>query len=190
MKAVIISIGDELLIGQVVNTNASFIAQQLNWVGIQIHRVVAVGDDLSEILDTFHNEYASHDVIIVTGGLGPTHDDITRAAICKFFNTDLVHDAEARTNVERIMKTLNRPWTTSAEDQTLIPRGAKVIPNKLGTAPGEFFDQDGKYFFVMPGVPYEMEAMVKDFVVPYFEKKQSGTFIVHRTLRTTGIPES
>jgi len=190
MKAVIISIGDELLIGQVVNTNASFIAQQLNRVGIQIHRVVAVGDDLTEILNTFQVEYASHDVIIITGGLGPTHDDITRTAVCKFFNTELVHDAEARANVERIMKTLNRPWTASAEDQTLIPRGAKVIPNKLGTAPGEFFERDGKYFFVMPGVPYEMEAMVKDFIVPFFEKKQSGTFIVHRTLRTTGIPES
>lgn len=190
MRSVIISIGDELLIGQVLNTNAAFIAEQLNSVGIEVSRVVTVGDEKAEIVRCFEEQYNHADVIIITGGLGPTHDDVTRSAICEFFRVDCIPNDEARTIVERFLRQRNSPWTSAAEDQTLVPRGARVISNRFGTAPGELFERDGKHVIVMPGVPYEMEAMMTDFVVPFFCGKQTGSFILHRTLKTTGIAES
>ena len=190
MKAIIISIGDELLIGQVINTNAAFIAQKLNVVGIEVDRILTVADTQEAILESFQASYASHDVLIVTGGLGPTHDDITRTAVCTFFQTELIASEEARANIRIFLQARNRPWSDAAEDQTRVPRGATVIPNHYGTAPGEFFHRDGKYFIVMPGVPQEMEGMVNEFVVPYFQQHTTGNVILHRTLNTTGIAES
>ncbi|MBI1806440.1 MAG: competence/damage-inducible protein A [Ignavibacteria bacterium] len=190
MNSVIITIGDELLMGQVVNTNASLIAGKLNSIGIEVTRIVTVSDDESQILKSLEEEYPRFDVVIVTGGLGPTHDDITRSAICKFFHTDLISDNEARNNIEAFMKARNHPWSEAAENQTLIPRGATVISNRHGTAPGELFERDNKFVVVMPGVPYEMEAMVNEFVVPFFQQKATGKIILHKTLMTTGISES
>jgi len=190
MKATIIGIGDELLIGQVVNTNAAFISQKLNSVGIDVARIVTVGDSESEIISTFGQEFIRADIVIITGGLGPTHDDITRSAVCKFFGVKLVRSEEARKNVEEFLANLNRQWSEAAENQTFVPEGAAVIQNKYGTAPGELIVKENKYFIVMPGVPYEMESMMEDFVIPYFRSKIKNSFILHRTLMTTGIPES
>lgn len=190
MNAVIISIGDEILIGQVLNTNAAFIAEKLNCVGIEVSRVVTVGDNVGEILNTLKECYSRYDVLMLTGGLGPTHDDVTRTAICKLFNVKLAPSLEARKTVETFLQQRNRKWTEAAENQTLIPEGAKCIPNKFGTAAGELFEQDNKYFIVMPGVPYEMESMMNDFVVPFFRLQKTDKFILHRTLMTTGISES
>lgn len=190
MKAIIISIGDEILIGQVVNTNAAFIAEKLNGVGIEVKQIITVGDTEEEILTSFRENYDKADIVIVTGGLGPTHDDVTRKAVCKFFNTRLVKSEEAKHNVEEFLRKRNRRWSEAAENQTYIPEGAQVIHNKYGTAAGEFFFKDGKYFIVTPGVPYEMESMMEDFVVPYFKDKIKDHFVLHRTLMTTSIPES
>ncbi len=190
MKSIIITIGDELLIGQVVNTNASFIAEQLNSVGVEVSLMLSIADDEQEILTTLQEAYQKFDVIIVTGGLGPTHDDVTRSAVCKLFNTELVASEEARTYVEQFLRRHQRPWSEAAENQVLIPRGATVIPNTHGTAPGEFFEQENHYIFVMPGVPYEMQSMIDNFVIPYFKNKRTDRVILHRTLNTTGIPES
>jgi len=190
MKAVIISIGDEILIGQVVNTNAAFISEKLNSIGIEIIKIITVGDVEEEIINSFQEHYGKADIIIVTGGLGPTHDDVTRKAVCKFFNVKLVQSNEVRKYVKSFLQKRNRHWSKAAEDQTYIPEGAQVIPNKYGTAAGEFFSRNGKYFIVMPGVPYEMESMVEDFIIPYFKDKIKKNFILHRTLMTTGIPES
>ena len=190
MKAIIITIGDELLIGQVINTNAAYIAGRLNEVGIDVVRMTSVGDVETEILSILQETYTLFDVIIITGGLGPTHDDITRTAICKFFNTDLISNDEARENVQRILQQRNSVWSEAAENQTLVPRGATVIQNLHGTAPGEFFERENKYIVVMPGVPYEMQSMVDEFVVPYFRKKNTGQIVLHLTLNTTGISES
>ncbi len=190
MKSIIISIGDELLIGQVINTNAAFIAQKLNSIGVEIGRVLTVGDSEEEILKSFREGFDNFDIVLVTGGLGPTHDDITRKAICVFFNTDLVSNNEVREHIKQLMQKRNIGWTNAAEDQTLVPRIATVIPNKHGTAPGTLIEKDNKYFISMPGVPYEMESMVEDFVLPYFQKKSRGHVVLHRTLNTTGIPES
>ena len=190
MKAEIISIGDELLIGQVVNSNQAYIAEKLNSVGIFGDKMTTIGDDENEILSAFQKAYASHDVVTVTGGLGPTHDDITRSVVCKFFNTDAIINEEALENVKQIFARRNSAPRKINEDQALVPRGCTVIQNRLGTAPGYFFEQNGKYFIVMPGVPYEMKAMMDDFVLPFFKKHKTGLVIRHKTLKTTGIAES
>jgi nicotinamide-nucleotide amidase len=190
MKAEIISIGDELLIGQVINSNQAYIAEKLNSVGVFDDRMTTVGDNEDEILSAFQKAYATHDVITVTGGLGPTHDDITRVAVCKFFNTDSVINDEALENVKRIFARRKVEPHKINEDQALVPRGCTVIQNRLGTAPGYFFERDAKFFIVMPGVPYEMKAMMDEFVIPFFEKQKTELVIQHRTLKTTGIAES
>ena len=189
-KAEIISIGDELLIGQVINSNQAYIAEILNSAGILCDKMTTICDNEDEILSAFQKAYASHDVVTVTGGLGPTHDDITRSVVCKFFNTDTILNNEALENVKRIFARLNSLPHKINEDQALVPRSCIAIQNRLGTAPGYFFDQNGKYFIVMPGVPYEMKAMMDDFVLPFFEKHKTGMIILHRTLKTTGIAES
>ncbi len=190
MKAEVISIGDELLIGQVINSNQAYIAEKLNSVGIFGDKMTTIGDDENDILSAFQKAYASHDVVTVTGGLGPTHDDITRSVVCKFFNTDSIVNNEALENVKRIFTRFKSAPRKINEDQALVPRGCTVIQNRFGTAPGYFFEQNGKYFIVMPGVPYEMKAMMNDFVLPFFEKHKTGLIIRHKTLKTTGIAES
>ncbi len=190
MVAEIISIGDELLIGQVINSNQAYIAEKLNSVGIYANKMTTVGDNENEIFEVFQNAFETHNVVSVTGGLGPTHDDITRAVVCKFFNTDLVLNEEALENVRRIFERRKVSPTKINEAQALVPRSCKVIQNRLGTAPGYFFEQNGKYFIVMPGVPYEMKAMMDEYVIPFFKKIYTGLVIRHHTLKTTGIPES
>src|SRR5689334_7183872 len=188
MKAAVLAIGDELLIGQVVNTNAAVIAQLLGEAGIGVARVVTVGDDRAAIIRAVGEEFARHDLLLVTGGLGPTHDDITRDALAEFFGVKLVSDPEVRRRVAELLASRDAPWTEAAENQTLIAEGATAIPNSVGTAPGELFERDGKFLVVMPGVPQEMEAMMRDFIVPRFRDR--GGAIIHTTLNTTGITES
>jgi nicotinamide-nucleotide amidase len=190
MNASIISIGDELIIGQVVNTNAAYIAEKMNGVGIMIDEINTIGDDEGRILEAISNSFARYDITFTTGGLGPTHDDVTRKVLCTFFKRDLVKDDVTLSNIRSFLRKRNIPWTTAAEDQAMVPRGCTVIPNHLGTAPGMMFEQNGKYLIAMPGVPYEMESMVDEFLVPYFQGKSVGRVIRHRMLKTTGIPES
>jgi nicotinamide-nucleotide amidase len=190
MKAIVISIGDELLIGQVINTNAAYLAEKFNGVGISVACMITIGDEEEVIVRTLEKAYQEHDVICATGGLGPTHDDCTRSAICRFFKTDLVLNEEALENVRRIVTQRNLPLTQLNEEQALVPRGCDVMQNSHGTAPGYFFHRDEKYVIVMPGVPYEMKGMMEKYVVPYFQEKVPGPVIRHRTLKTTGIPES
>jgi nicotinamide-nucleotide amidase len=190
MKSEIITIGDELLIGQVINTNQAFIAERLTGIGIGITRMTTVGDDQAAILGAMEDAWRIADIVIVTGGLGPTHDDITKKAICKFFDSDLVKDDEVRAHIESLLAGRGIGWTDAAEDQTLVPRKAKVFPNPLGTAPGLMIEGAQRYFIALPGVPYEMRAIVEQSVVPFLKSKLSGTVVRHRTLRTTGIPES
>jgi len=190
MKASVLSIGDELLVGQVINSNSAFIAQKLNPAGVEIIRVVTVGDDLDSILESLRDLNSNSDAVIVTGGLGPTHDDITRTAMCRFFNTTLEPNEQARASVARFVEQRGLKWTAAADNQVLVPAGCRIIPNALGTAPGEHFIDGRKSVFVLPGVPYEMEAMVTGYIVPWFLQQPGGTFVLHRTLKTTGIPES
>jgi nicotinamide-nucleotide amidase len=190
MRSEIITIGDELLIGQVINTNQAFIAEQLNTVGIFTERMTTVGDDAEQIVRAFSSAWSGVDVVCVTGGLGPTHDDITRKVVCDFFTTDLVMNDEVLAHVKELARRRNIPLLQTNIDQALVPRKATVIPNMNGTAPGMMFEQEGKYFFVLPGVPFEMKSMMLDTVIPFFEKRSDGMIVRHRTLKTTGIGES
>lgn len=190
MNAIIISIGDELLIGQVVNTNAAFISQKLQEIGIRVRRILVVGDSDVEILRSFAEAADEVDLVIATGGLGPTHDDITREAVCKFFKRDLVPDSAILDHIRSLMLRRNIRWNPAAEDQARIPKGSIPIPNIHGTAPGILIEHERGKFIAMPGVPHEMEAMVVDFLIPYLRTSYHGNVIMHRTLKTTGIPEA
>jgi len=190
MTSEILTIGDELLIGQVINTNQACIAERLNLISIQVMRMTTVGDNMQEVLEAFASAWRQHDVVIVTGGLGPTHDDITKKAVCTFFDSDLVSNAAVRAHIEEFMKRRNTTWSAAAEEQTMVPRKAEVVWNPLGTAAGMLFRDGQKRFIVLPGVPYEMKEMMDRSVIPMLEPLVQGTVIRHRTLRTTGIPES
>ncbi len=194
MKAEIITIGDELLIGQVINTNQAYIAEKLNAVGVFVERMTTIGDNRRDILEAFTVAWNHCDVVCVTGGLGPTHDDITKKIVCEFFQCDLVQNESVMTNVKALMAQRNIAWNKSTEEQTLVPKKCKVLHNKVGTAPGMLFEESPggtkKYFIVMPGVPFEMKSIVDEELIPYLRKENFGTFVRHRTLKTTGISES
>ena len=194
MKAEIITIGDELLIGQVINTNQAYIAEKLNAVGVLVERMTTIGDNRRDILEAFTAAWSRCDVVCVTGGLGPTHDDITKKMVCEFFQCDLVQNESVMMNVEALMAQRNIAWNKSTEEQTLVPRKCKVLQNRVGTAPGMLFVESPggtkKYFVVMPGVPFEMKSIVDEELIPYLRKENFGTIVRHRTLKTTGISES
>lgn len=190
MTAEIISIGDELLIGQVINSNQAYIADQLNAIGVSVDKMTTVGDKENAILKAFELSFNAHTIVIVTGGLGPTHDDVTRSAVCSFFNTDLVEDKDALANIRRIFSSRGAELLNINRRQALIPRGCAAIQNVHGTAPGFFFERENKYFIVLPGVPYEMKSMMESYVIPKLREKGSKRVILHKTLRTTGIAES
>lgn len=192
MKAYLISIGDELLIGQTINTNAAYIGNALSDINIEVIETSAVGDDLKSIIDELNRASSMADVIIVTGGLGPTHDDITKNAIVKYFNTELVQSKETLEDIYELFKRRGRKVTPLNESQALIPKIAIPIRNKFGTAPGMWIEKDNKIFIIMPGVPFEMKAMMEEFVIPKLSEitKKNGVVIKKLILQTTGIPES
>jgi nicotinamide-nucleotide amidase len=190
LNAHILTIGDELLIGQVINTNQAFIAERLNAIGVDVACMSTVGDTMDAVLGALRTGWESSAVTVVTGGLGPTHDDITRNAVCAFFRTDLVPNDEVRRHISALMKARNLAWTAAADDQSLVPRGADVLPNPVGTAPGLRFSENGKFMFVLPGVPYEMKEIIDGSVIPFLAPLAGEQVIRHRTLLTTGIPES
>jgi len=187
----IITIGDELLIGQVVDTNSAWMAQELNKAGFWVKRRVAIGDGRDEILKVLDEESERADIILITGGLGPTADDITKPVLCEYFNTELIIDADALKNVKHIFETvLRRPLIERNLKQAEVPASCTVIQNKRGTAPGMLFESKGKIFVSMPGVPYEMKGMMTDQVIPYLQKHFEPSAIAHRTLLTAGVGES
>ncbi len=187
----IITIGDELLIGQVVDTNSAWMAQELNKAGVRVKRRVAVGDVWEEIWDALNGEAAQADVVLITGGLGPTADDITKPLLCKYFNGKLVTNEGALRNVEYLFeKVFKRELTQRNIKQAEVPDVCTVLQNKRGTAPGMLFEKDGKFFVSLPGVPHEMQGMMTDDVIPFLREKFSVNHIAHRTLLTFGIGES
>ncbi len=192
MNAHIITIGDEILIGQILNTNAAYIGRQLSDIQIDVQKTSVVPDNEEMIMQEFKDCLDKNDLVVVTGGLGPTHDDVTRECVVKFFHTELVKDKEVLEDIKILLKKRSLKMTKVNENQALVPKVAVAINNHLGTAPGMWIEKDGKIFIVMPGVPYEMQAMMKLFVIPKLEEKvKNREFIVKRdTLQSTGIPES
>jgi len=189
-QASIITIGDELLIGQVVDTNSAWMAQELNKWGIRVKRRVAVGDVWEEIWNALDEEQEQATIVLITGGLGPTADDITKPLLCKYFNGRMIIDEGAKQNVIDIFSRLNRPIIERNLKQAEVPDICTVIQNKRGTAPGMWFDKNGKIFVSMPGVPHEMKGMMETDVIPMLMKRFNFPSILHRTLLTAGVGES
>ena len=191
LVASIITIGDELLIGQVVDTNSAWMAQELNKNGIWVGHRVAVGDVREDIRQALDQESQRASIILITGGLGPTADDITKPVLNEYFNGKLVVDEGALANVKWIFeRVLNRPMIERNLAQAEVPDTCTVIHNKRGTAPGMWFEKDGRIYVSMPGVPHEMKGMITDYVIPELRSRFQLPFIAHRTLLTAGIGES
>ncbi len=191
MLAEIITIGDELLIGQVIDTNSAFIAKQLNKIGVSVYQITSVQDDKTHILKALKEAENNVDIIILTGGLGPTKDDITKKTIADYFNDTLVRDASVIKNIEKLWKNYVGGLLLQVnKDQALVPSKAKVLMNKLGTAPGMWMEKDDKVFISLPGVPYEMNALIEYEVIPKLKQKYNCPYILHKTLLVYGIGES
>ena len=194
MKAEILSIGDELLIGQVINSNAAFISQHLNAIGIEVSKVSTIGDNEREILLAMKDAWSNADVVIATGGLGPTHDDISKHVVAKFFRKKLILDKKTLAHVRSRFRAFGIKKMPEVNiGQAMIPQGFIALRNDKGTAPGLLFHQKKKTFVILPGVPHEMSWLMSKWVIPEFRrlyKKKLGAAIIHRTLHTAGIGES
>lgn len=192
MKAHIITIGDEILIGQTLNTNAAYIGGQLVNLQVDVRSSSVVGDDEEDILNELDRCWKKNELLVVTGGLGPTHDDVTRQCIVKFFKTELIKNEDVLKDIYTMFEKRGRVVTKVNEDQALVPKIAEVIRNEKGTAPGMWIEQNNKIFISMPGVPYEMLTMMENFVIPRIKEKiiKPEKITLRKTLQTTGIPES
>lgn len=190
MQAEIITIGDEILIGQVVDTNSAFIGKEFNKVGISIFQITSVQDERSHILKALKEAEENVDIIIVTGGLGPTKDDITKHTICEYFNDTLIENQTVLAHIEQLFSQYNRPLLEVNKQQALVPSTAQVLMNYNGTAPGMWLEKNGKVFVSLPGVPYEMKALIKGQVIPKLRAQFKFPYIMHKTILTYGLGES
>ena len=188
MRAEVITIGDELLIGQVVDTNSAWIAEQLNAYGIELYQITSVHDSREHIIAALDEAFSRADIVLTTGGLGPTKDDITKHVLCEYFGTHLIEDARVRAHIERLYKdrpdVLNRLTAT----QWLVPENAEILENRVGSAPLMIFHHGKQLLASMPGVPYEMKIAMEEQILPYIGRTTAS--ILHKTLQVTGIPES
>ena len=191
MKAAIVTIGDEILIGQIVDTNSSYIAKALDKIGIATYEMLSISDDKQHILDTFNVLQNKVNVVIVTGGLGPTKDDITKKTFCDYFEDTLVENEAVLLHVKSIIEGIyKRPITQINREQALVPTIAKVLFNQVGTAPGMWMEKEKTVFISLPGVPYEMKYLVDNEVIPNLVQKFERPYIVHQTIMTYGRGES
>lgn len=191
MKAAIVTIGDEILIGQIVDTNSSYIAKALDKIGIATHEMLSISDDKTHILQTFQKLQNEVQIVIVTGGLGPTKDDITKKTFCDYFDDYLIENEVVLAHVKDLIEGIyKRPITKINKEQALVPSTAKVFYNKVGTAPGMWMEKEQTVFISLPGVPYEMKYLIDNEVVPSLAAKFERPFIIHQTLMTYGRGES
>ena len=196
MRAEVITIGDELLIGQVVDTNSAWIAEKLNEYGIELFQITSVHDNREHIIAALDEAFSRADIVLTTGGLGPTKDDITKHVLCEYFDTHLIEDASVRAHIMELYKerpdVLNRLTAT----QWLVPENALILENRVGSAPLMVFHHDKQILASMPGVPYEMKIAMEEQILPYIENYELQItnyelgHILHRTLQVSGIPES
>ena len=191
MKATIVTIGDEILIGQIVDTNSSYIAKALDKIGIATHEMLSISDDKEHILNTFQKLQNKVEVVIITGGLGPTKDDITKKTFCDYFEDTLIENEAVLLHVKEIIEGFyKRPITQINREQALVPTKAKVLFNKAGTAPGMWMEKEDTVFISLPGVPYEMKYLIDNEVIPNLVQKYERPYIVHQTIMTYGRGES
>lgn len=190
MNAYLINIGDELLIGQVVNTNASWIAAELEKNNIHVAHIVTISDDFNDITQTLTEALARAEIVIITGGLGPTKDDITKTALCDYFGMHLVMHEPSLTNVVDYFTARGLQVSAVNQKQGLVPDGCEPLVNKVGTAPGMWFERDGKVVVSLPGVPFEMQWLMHEYVLPKLQQRLGTEAILHKTVLTCGIGES
>ncbi|WP_108866317.1 CinA family nicotinamide mononucleotide deamidase-related protein [Aquimarina aquimarini] len=191
MYAEIITIGDEILIGQIVDSNSAFMGKELSKIGVDVCRITSIKDEKEDILNALQEASSRADVILITGGLGPTKDDITKHTLCEYFNDTLVLNKEVLTHVEELFaKYISIPISEVNKQQALVPSTATVLMNQYGTAPGMWLEKDNKVFISMPGVPYEMKGLMKDEVLPRIQKRFKRPYIIHKTILTHGMGES
>ena len=190
VKAEIIAIGDELLYGQIMDTNSHWISQQLDLVGVRVVRKTTVGDNRPDILDAFSKAEKRADIILITGGLGPTQDDLTKPLMAEYFECPIVEFPEAVEAVTSFFKRRGREITPLNILQGHLPACCTYVPNEVGTAPGMWFSKNGTYWMSMPGVPHEMKKLMKDFVLPKLPQLFELPVIVHEVIKTVGIGES
>jgi nicotinamide-nucleotide amidase len=190
MVAEIITIGDELLIGQVIDTNSAWIAEQLNLVGIRVHQITSISDSREHILATLKDAGKRGSLVLMTGGLGPTKDDITKHTLCEFFDTPLVFHPPTFANVEKLFKARGFEVTEINRRQAEVPESCLPLENPHGTAPGLWFEKEGIIYVSMPGVPFEMKPMITSQVLPRVAHRLNKTFIEHQTVLTQGVGES
>ncbi len=191
MKASIVTIGDEILIGQIVDTNSGFIAKALDKIGVQIHEMISISDDKKHILDTFSTMQDKVELVIITGGLGPTKDDITKKTFCEYFDDELIEDKNVLNHVTQLIENYyKRPITQLNKDQALVPSKCEVLFNKFGTAPGMWIQKGNTIFISLPGVPFEMKNIIESEVIPRVVERFKRPYIVHKTILTYGVGES
>lgn len=191
MKATIVTIGDEILIGQIVDTNSGFIAKSLNKIGIEVNEMLSISDDKKHILDTLSSLQNKVNLVIITGGLGPTKDDITKKTLAEYFDDTLVVNEGVLNHVTQMIEQyFKRPITQMNKDQALVPSKCEVLFNQVGTAPGMWMEKEETVFVSLPGVPFEMKHLIENEVIPKLIYKYERPFILHRTLLTYGVGES
>ncbi|NNM19414.1 MAG: competence/damage-inducible protein A [Croceitalea sp.] len=191
MQAEIITIGDEILIGQIVDSNSAFIAKELNKIGVSVYQITSVQDDKSHILSALKEANERSQIVIMTGGLGPTKDDITKHALCEYFDDQLVKNDQVLSHIEYLFKKyITTPISDLNRQQALVPKSAQVLTNKFGTAPGLWMDKNGASFVSLPGVPFEMKGLITNEVIPRIMAKYQRPHIIHKTIMTYGWGES
>lgn len=190
MKAEILTIGDEILIGQITNTNSVWIAQQLNLAGIKVAHMASVADEEKVIIKAFDDAAERADFVFITGGLGPTKDDITKKIFAAYFDTELVLDEDSLANLDNYFTKRGRELNAINRQQAYLPKGCVVIKNSNGTAPGMWMKKNNTVFISMPGVPYEMKTMMNDIILPKIIRENTLSQIYHKTVLTQGIGES
>ena len=190
MKSTIITIGDEILIGQILDTNSRYISQALNRIGVVVTERTSIGDSAEQIVSTLDRALAQSDVVIITGGLGPTKDDITKHTLARYYNSELVYNEQVGSFVEQLLARRGIAFTELNRGQAMVPQCCTVLHNAHGTAPGMWFERDGKVVVSLPGVPFEMRHLIDDSVVPMLAERFELKAIVHRTMITSGISES
>jgi nicotinamide-nucleotide amidase len=191
MKATIITIGDEILIGQIVDTNSGFIAKSLDKIGVEINEMISISDNKNHILDTFAKLQNKVDLVLITGGLGPTKDDVTKKTFCDYFQDELVVNDKVLKHVTELIEGIfKRPINQMNKDQALVPSKCTVLHNDVGTAPGMWMKKENTVFVSLPGVPYEMKYLVENRIIPKVVEEYERPYIIHKTILTQGQGES
>jgi nicotinamide-nucleotide amidase len=188
--AEVLSIGDEILYGQITDTNSQWISAELDKIGVRTIRKTTVGDDEKQILQAFQEAERRADMVLITGGLGPTSDDLTKPLLARYFDSPISTNEQALAELEEMYRYRNRPLNALNRRQADLPEKCQFISNKVGTAPGMWFEREGKVFVSMPGVPHEMKKMMSEIILPKLERFFNPPAIYHRMVRTSGIAES